>query len=186
MRVVSGSVKGKRLCAVKGLFIRPTSDKIRESVFNILGHTFHYKHVLDLFAGTGAMGIEALSRGAESAVFVDSNYAVIKIIRKNLDICGFSKRAKVLKIDVIQALSLKPLASNLFDLIFIDPPYEAGFTDAIIEIIDKNVMLTKDGIIVSETSKRIVSKPALSHLEEFDKRRYGDTIVTFYRNKERS
>lgn len=179
MRVVAGSSKGKRLSTLKGLSIRPTSDKVRESIFNILGQGFHFNHVFDLFAGTGAMGIEALSRGAEGAVFVDKDNSAVNLIKKNLDICGFEDRAKVIKMDVIQALNIKHLA---FDLIFIDPPYEAGLTDTVLKLIDRSEMLAKDGVVVSETSKRIISKPVLSNLVEFDKRQYGDTVVTFYKN----
>lgn len=181
MRIVAGSAKGRRLCAVKGLSIRPTSDKVREAVFNILGLEFHYKNVLDLFAGTGAMGIEALSRGSEKVTFIDKDASAIKVINKNLDICGFAEKAKVMKMDVVQALSLKPLA---FDLIFIDPPYAAGLTGIVLEMIDKNKILADSGVIVSETSKRTVTDARLSGLQKFDKRQYGDTVVTFYKNKE--
>ena len=193
MRVIAGSARGRRLSVPKGLLVRPTSDKVREAIFNILGHDFHYKHVLDLFAGTGAMGIEALSRGAENAVFVDRGDSAVKIIKKNLDICGFAENAMVIKMDAISLLTNKSSVKSLqprkacfspFDLIFIDPPYEAGFTDAVMELIDKNEILTPNGVIVAETSKRIVLKPVLSNMGEFDKRQYGDTIVTFYRNKE--
>lgn len=186
MRIVGGSAKGRRLCAIKGFSIRPTSDKVREAVFNILGAEFHYKNVLDLFAGTGAMGIEALSRGAEKVTFIDKDASAIKMVNKNLDICGFADKAKVIKMDVILFLEQKPSAFSLqpkaFDLIFIDPPYAAGLTGMALEMIDKNKILADSGVIVSETSKRAAIDAKLSGLQEFDKRQYGDTVLRFYKN----
>lgn len=182
MRIVSGTVKGRKLCAIKGLKIRPTSDKVRESVFNILGIEFHYKNALDLFAGTGAMGIEALSRGAENAVFVDNNSSSVRIIKKNLCICNFLEKAKVFETDIIPALNLLSKNKERFDLIFIDPPYKAGLTEITLEMIDKKNLLTDNGIIVSEISKKNKVDAALENLYKFDTRQYGDTVVEFYKN----
>ncbi|MBI5893220.1 MAG: 16S rRNA (guanine(966)-N(2))-methyltransferase RsmD [Deltaproteobacteria bacterium] len=184
MRIVAGSAKGRRLCAIKGFSIRPTSDKVREAVFNILGREFHYKNVLDLFAGTGAMGIEALSRGAEHAVFVDKDSSSVRIIKKNLCICNFLEKAKVFETDVIHALNLLSKNKGRFDLIFIDPPYQTGLTEITLEMIDKNELLTDEGMIVSEISKRTKVDAKLERLCKFDTRQYGDTVVEFYRNKE--
>ena len=201
MRIVGGTAKGRRLYTIKGLLIRPTSDKVREAIFNILGIDFHYKRVLDLFAGTGAMGIEALSRGAESAAFIDNNASAIRIIKKNLDICGLIERDNVIKMDVIKALQPSTfMLGKGFDLIFIDPPYEAGLTGRVLEMIDKNKILADGGIVVSEISKRTVGwavptknignnkngghSPPYYRLCKFDTRQYGDTVVEFYKNKE--
>ncbi|HBO84401.1 MAG: 16S rRNA (guanine(966)-N(2))-methyltransferase RsmD [Deltaproteobacteria bacterium GWC2_42_11] len=187
MRIIAGIAKGKRLFAPQGLSIRPTSDKVREAIFNILGKEFCYKAVLDLFAGTGAMGIETLSRGAEHAVFVDNNASALRIIKKNLDTCGLTERYNIIKMDVIKAL--QPSAFRLgkgFNLIFIDPPYRREDAGTILELIEKNKLLADDGIIVLETSKRTGVDESLLRLKEFDVRRYGDTVVRFYKNfKER-
>ncbi len=185
MRIVAGTAKGRRLCALKGFSIRPTSDKVREAIFNILGAEFHYKNILDLFAGTGAMGIESLSRGAEEVTFIDKDASAIKVINKNLNVCGFEDKADVIKLDVIKVLQSSVFSLNKkFDLIFIDPPYAAGITGMALEMIDKNKILANTGVVVSETSKRVALEANLSRLQEFDRRRYGDTVVTFYRNKE--
>lgn len=187
MRIIGGIAKGRKLCTLKGISVRPTSEKVREAVFNILGIKCHYKNVLDLFAGTGAMGIEALSRGAERAVFVEGGKSAAGLIKKNLDICRFTDKAVVIKMDVISFLTRKVSAFILqplfFDIIFIDPPYHAELTEKVLGLIDNSGILARDGIAVSETSKRKDSKPILSNLEGFDERRYGDTIVTFYKNR---
>lgn len=183
MRIVGGTARGKRLASFRGMSIRPTTDKVREAIFNILSQPFSFKTVLDLFAGTGAMGIEALSRGAETAVFVDNDPKAVKIIKKNLDSCGFADRAVIIAKDVQSALKLLSKKGEKFDLVIIDPPYSSSLTGTALNHIADNGFLNTDGIIVAESSKRMIWDGGLKGIELFDRRRYGDTVVSFYKNR---
>ena len=186
MRVIGGECKGRRLVPVKGLSTRPTSDKVREAVFDILQGRFPCKKALDLFAGTGAMGIEALSRGAQEATFVDSDNAALAVIRKNLDACGLPARALVLKRDVKSALRLLAGKGESFDLIFIDPPYASSLAGEALTELDGLGLLAPGGTVVLESSKRALMPPdmGLNKMELVDERRYGDTLVRFYEEKD--
>lgn len=185
MRVIAGVCKGRRLAPVKGLSTRPTSDKVREAVFDIMQGRFPCRKALDLFAGTGAMGIEALSRGASGAVFVDSDGASVAVIRRNLDACGLAERALVLKRDVKSALRLLASKGESFDLIFIDPPYASSLAVDALREIDASGLISPGGIVVVECSKRNPAPPfEMEHIELVDERSYGDTLVRFYEVKD--
>jgi len=185
MRVIGGECKGRRLAPVKGLSTRPTSDKVREAVFDILQGRFPCARALDLFAGTGAMGIEALSRGAFEACFVDSDGAAIAVIHRNLDACGLEGRAKVLKRDVRGALRLLAGRGGGFDLIFIDPPYASSLAGEALREIDGLGLLSPGGTVVVESSKRtLMPDTGLRKMELVDQRSYGDTLVSFYEEKD--
>lgn len=179
MRVIGGSLKGRRLASFRGRSVRPTSDKVREAVFNILHRPGPSTRVLDLFAGTGAMGIEALSRGAAEAVFVDIDSASIATVRKNLQSCGVLDRSKVYKMDAVRAVRELAARSEGFDLIFIDPPYESGLTEKALEAIAAVRLLSPGGVIVAETSRRSALEGPFDGLDVVDERRYGDTVVYF-------
>lgn len=183
MRIIGGTAKGRRLASFRGMSIRPTTDKVREAIFNILPQPFQFKNVLDLFAGTGAMGMEALSRGAEKAIFVDSDMKAVKIIKKNLEMCKLTDKAVIIAKDVQSTLSLLNRKGEKFDLIIIDPPYNTSATGIALNGIDDNGLLNTDGIIVSESSKRMIWDGELKGIEPFDRRRYGDTVVSFYKNR---
>lgn len=187
MRIIGGTAKGRKLASFRGRSIRPTTDRVREAIFNILSQPeeieFPFKKALDLFAGTGAMGIEALSRGAKTAVFVDRDPKAVNIIKENLELCRFTDRAKIIHMDAEPALNLLAKKEQRFDLILIDPPYEAAATDAALNCIDSRGLLNTEGIIVAESSKRMVLGGDLTGIELFDTRRYGDTIVSFYKNR---
>ena len=182
MRIVGGTFKGRRLAAVKGLHTRPTSDKVREAVFNILPRDFPFRTVLDLFAGTGAMGIEALSRGAQEATFVDSDAAAVAVIKKNLELCN--EKARVIKKDALAALKEFSRKNESFDLIIIDPPYSSELAIEALKAIDQGGTLSPGGIIVAEAAKRAPLEVELPGLVAIDERRYGDTIVYFLRHRE--
>lgn len=182
MRIVGGSCKGRRLASFKGMSIRPTSDKVREAIFNILPREFPFKKVLDLFAGTGAMGIEALSRGAEEVVFVDIDQHSVSVIKKNLEACGLD--AKIFKRDTESAIRQLVKFNETFDLIFIDPPYQASLIDDTLKALDTGRLLNAGGFIVAETSKRAPVKAELKDLSLIDERKYGDTLVYFFINRE--
>ena len=148
MRVISGIRRGLTLLSPKGEETRPTTDRVKENIFNLItGYTVDAK-VLDLFSGSGAMGIEALSRGAENCVFVDLSRDANEIIRKNIEKTKLSDVSQVYQSDFEKYLIN---TNEKFSLIFLDPPYHNGFVDKAISIIEKRGLLTNDGIIVCET-----------------------------------
>ena len=146
MRVISGTARGRKLKEPAGNEIRPTSDLVKESVFNIIQFDIEGRSVLDLFAGTGQLGIEALSRGAGSVTFVDLSKDAIKLIRTNLDLCGFSDSAKVYARDAIKFLG----DAAKYDLIFLDPPYSSHLAEKAIAKIIEIDKLNPNGIIICE------------------------------------
>lgn len=179
MRVIGGKLKGRRLSAPGGLRTRPTPERVREAVFNILPREFPFENVLDLYAGTGAMAIEALSRGAHQAVLIDRDQKAVSAIRKNIRACGLSERARVVKDDVVGAVRRLAGRGGTFDLVFIDPPYEAGLTEKTLEAVSSGA-LAPGGVVVAEASKKTPAIEPPEGLELVDARRYGDTVVYFY------
>ena len=147
MRVISGAARGRVLKEPSGFDIRPTSDMVKESIFNIVQFDIEGRKVLDLFAGTGQLGIEALSRGAGSAVFVDIKIEAVKLIRENLKLCGFSELATVYARDALRFLE----NDEKFDLIFIDPPYESALVRETLTRLIEFDKLNTNGIIICET-----------------------------------
>ena len=146
MRVISGSARGRRLKEIAGFDIRPTSDMVKESVFNIIQFDIEGRRVLDLFAGTGQLGIEALSRGAGSATFVDSAPNVVKLIYENVKLCGFEDRADILLRDALRFIE----NNEAYDLIFIDPPYDTALAEKALGKIIEFDKLNTNGIIICE------------------------------------
>lgn len=182
MRVVGGACKGRRLVSFKGLRIRPTSDKVREAVFNILSEGFPARFIkaLDLFAGTGAMGIEALSRGSKEVVFIDNDPKSAEVIEKNLSLCGLTDSARVYKRDALTAISILSNRGERFDLIIIDPPYDSTLTTDALKSIEEKGILNPGGVIVAEASKRAHLEFVTEGLSLFDERRYGDTVIYLF------
>jgi len=181
MRVISGSARGRKLKEPASEKVRPSGDRVKESVFNIIQFDIEGRNVLDLFAGTGQLGIEALSRGAGKAVFVDSGAEAIRLIKENLKICGFSDRAAVIPGDALRYLE----NDDKFDLIFIDPPYDAGLADKAIAKITEFDKLNKNGIIICETRADSVL-PAVTppYLMQKDYK-YGSVKITRYTRETR-
>jgi 16S rRNA (guanine966-N2)-methyltransferase len=171
MRVVAGSFKGRRLQAPQGLDVRPTADKIREALFQVLGDVEGLR-VLDLFAGTGALGIEAISRGAADAVFVDSDPRAIAAVRRNLHATGI--QAHVHKWDALAFLATRP---GPFDLVFLDPPYSSAHRLAGPLAERLPPILSEDARIVSESDKR---NPLDLPLPRVFERAYGDTLIAVH------
>ena len=174
MRVITGSARGRRLKTPEGQDIRPTTDNVKESVFNILQFDIEGRRVLDLFAGTGQLGIECLSRGAREAVFIDRDREAVKIIRENLRACGFS--APVLQQEALAYLN----TCGKFDLIFVDPPYDAGLYEAVLEKINSVDILSDGGIILCESRRETqlpdMRKPYCRKKEY----RYGRVKLSLY------
>jgi 16S rRNA (guanine966-N2)-methyltransferase len=179
MRIIAGELKGRRLAAVKGL-IRPTSDKVREAIFSILGPKVLDARVLDLFAGTGALTIEALSRGAVDAVLVEEHPAALGVLRQNLDTLGLHERARVLALPVLIALRKLKAQERQFSLIFLDPPYGQGLALKTLDALQDSGLLQPAARIVAEHSHREALPEQVGRLTLHQSRRYGDTQVAFY------
>ncbi len=179
MRVIGGEFKGRKLLAPSGGKIRPTSDRVREAIFDILGPTWTFQRALDLFAGTGSLGIEALSRGAEEAVFVEQGKGALTVLRGNLKALGLKSRSWVISLAVKRGIMILGEKGEVFDLIFMDPPYGKALVRETLEEIARGGILASAGIIVAEHSSKdeIIPPPAL---ELFRQRRYGDTAVSFF------
>ena len=179
MRVIAGALKGRRLAPVKGR-IRPTGAKVREAIFDILGNAVVQARVLDLFAGTGALGIEALSRGAQEAVFVEDNPESLKVLRRNLAALDLKDRSKVLPVPVHQALRKLAVQGEDFDLAFLDPPYGGEKAAAALEDLAKAEIMAANTWVVAEHSRRDSLPETAGNLRRRELRRYGDTQVAFY------
>jgi len=165
MRIITGESKGRKIKVPKG--IRPTQDRVRESIFNILGDKVIKKSILDLFAGSGSFGLEAISRGASKAIFVETDHKVIKILKENIDMLGCEEKTKVIRADAIK--TIRDLGSDFQhpDIIFADPPYNKGFMERIFEIIETQNYFS---LLILEHSKE----------EKVDRGRtlrFGDTEV---------
>ncbi len=150
MRVISGKYKGRKLIAPKGEHTRPTLDRTKETLFNMLSFDIQESNCLDLFAGSGQIGIECLSRGANSCVFCDNNVDAVKVIKQNLTSLGIANQ-QVLKMDYKTAL--KSFAANQFDLIYLDPPYAAEFYVDVLQLIDQYQLLADGGQVVCESNQ---------------------------------
>jgi 16S rRNA (guanine(966)-N(2))-methyltransferase RsmD len=182
LRVISGKCKGKKLFALNGLSLRPTSDRVKEAIFDILQKFPPGKNVLDLFAGTGALGIEALSRGAQRAVFVEGSARSGAVLRRNIEACRLSGQAEVLSKEVQAGLKALEEREDSFDVIFLDPPYGKGLAYRALENLSQSRILSVNALIVAEHSpdEDVSSIPSL---ERIDRRKYGGTEVSFFRWK---
>ena len=181
MRVIAGSSRGRRLAGFKGRNVRPTPDRVREALFSILQSkrgSFTGLSVLDLFAGSGALAIEALSRGAASACLVEKAPDSIRIIRENLARCQLTDRAKLITGDAWQVL--QGLSGGAFDLVFIDPPYGQDLAARALVEADRLQLLKAAGILCAETGVEEQLPDAVGRLQRFDQRRYGTVMINFY------
>ena len=186
MRVIAGSVGGRRLVAPPGATTRPTSDRVREALFSILGPPPEGARVLDLFAGAGALGIEALSRGAAAAVFVDSSRAAWRCLRRNLEDLGLVEVSEIHLGDAVRfaerlAREAAGTSRAPFHWIFLDPPYAAGLADRALAALGGAPVLAPGGALVVEHDRRSPPRQRHGSLVKADGRRYGDTELTFYR-----
>ncbi len=178
MRVIAGSAKGRLLRGPKSTAIRPALDKVKGAIFNIL-HDVRGLNVLDLFAGTGSIGIEALSRGAQSTTFVDGGPEALALIHQNLKICGLNEAATVLRLSLPRDLRRLGKRFEPFDLIFVDPPYDKDLVNPTLAAVQGEKLLAPGGIIVVEHSPRESAETNGLILQ--NERKYGQTRVSFFR-----
>lgn len=179
IRVIGGELKGRKLVTVRGVETRPTADRVRESIFNILGDSLRGSTVLDLYAGTGAMGIEALSRGAQTAWFIDEHKAALNALEKNIKACCLEDRASLLKWNMQNNLSLIRSRIPAFNLVFVDPPYNKDMIRPTLSNLAMSRCLEKNARLVIEHSSLESIPENLPGLKIFDRRRYGKTLVSF-------
>jgi 16S rRNA (guanine966-N2)-methyltransferase len=175
MRIIAGEHKGTRIFAPPGRDTRPTSDRVRENVFNIVAPWVEEARVLDLYAGSGAMGLEALSRGASAAVFVEANADAVRAIERNLDKLRL-RGATVLRLEATLALAQEAAAGRKYDLVLLDPPYAMTDFDSLGRYLP--TVLADDGLLVVETDAR--TEPELPGLAVRTTRKYGSTRVTVF------
>lgn len=181
MRIIAGKSKGRLLVAVKGRNTRPTSDRVKESIFNIIQYRIEDSIVLDLFSGTGNLGLEALSRGAKKAIFIDSNRKAVEAIKTNCTNLGYLEDSEIYRKDALAALTGLAKRDILFDIIFMDPPYDKGHGEILLEAIIRADILHNDGIIITEHDASLAPPKSCHDLYPFDSRKYGGTGISFYR-----
>jgi 16S rRNA (guanine(966)-N(2))-methyltransferase RsmD len=185
LRVIAGKAKGRKLRSVPGDTTRPVTDRVKEALFNILAGDVIDSRWWDLFAGTGAIGIEALSRGAAFVRFTDSNRAPIETIRFNVEHCGFTGQSDIRRGDAFTLLSKG--ADAQFEYIYIAPPQYKEMWEKALELLDEDPSwLSDDGWVIVQIDPREYKKPAVENLEEIEQRKYGSTLLVFYERKTQS
>lgn len=193
MRVVSGEAKGRRLKAPKTMGTRPIIDRVKTALFDILADEVEDTRFLDLFGGTGSVGIEALSRGAAHATFIEMNYKVLKLLRENLAMTKLNDRAETLSGDAFKFLQnyqpdqAHPVPERKFDIIYVAPPQYMEMAARALGLIDTSTLLGDQGLVIVQIhpkEREGVAKVACQHLVLTDERRYGSTLLMFYRVRE--
>lgn len=178
MRIISGKARGSKLETIEGLDTRPTTDRVKESLFNLLQYDFYEKRILDIFAGSGALGLEGLSRGGQSAVFIDQNRACVEVVKKNLLKIRMTDQATVMQCDATSGI--KRLESNTIDIVFMDPPYHKGLILPTLEALLDARVLSDSAVVVVEHEKMDVWEIP-SGYELLKSRTYGITTLTILR-----
>ena len=183
LRVIAGKAKGRKLKSVPGDTTRPITDRVKEALFNIIAGDVTDSNWWDVFAGTGAVGIEALSRGASFVRFSDSNRAPIDTINSNVEHCGFKSQAEVRRADAFAFLSSAP--DRAFEYVYIAPPQYQDMWVKALELVDDNIgWLTEDGWVIVQIDPKEYRPLEFKTIEEFEQRRYGSTLLVFYERKE--
>ena len=179
MRIITGTSKGRRLATPKSQAVRPTSDRVKESMFNILGKEVEGKIVLDLYAGTGNLGIEALSRGAKRALFVERGRRAVRLIQRNISQCGMQERSEILLKDVSRAIGILSQRGESFDLILMDPPYEKGLIQETLTRLHSTRIYHEDTILLIEHDRREPIPEKVEGWTLIRQQGIGDTVISF-------
>jgi 16S rRNA (guanine(966)-N(2))-methyltransferase RsmD len=179
MRVIAGKAKGRKLKLAPGHITRPITDRVKESLFNIIRMELPGGSFLDIFAGTGSVGIEALSQGAKYVRFVEINRTAVSVIKENLDITGLTEGAEILQMDAFALLKKTP--DHQFDYLFVAPPqYKNMWKKTLLAVDELPEWLVDDGWIIVQIDPKEYEKLDLKHFSEFDRRKYGRTMLVFY------
>ncbi|GLC87572.1 16S rRNA (guanine(966)-N(2))-methyltransferase RsmD [Lysinibacillus piscis] len=181
MRVVAGERKGMPLKAIAGNTTRPTTDKVKESIFNIIGPFFDGGIALDLFAGSGGLGIEALSRGAEHAIFVEKDAKAFQVLQENIKKCRYEEQTELFRIDAKRAVKALVKRDICFHLVFLDPPYHQQEYYDFVQTLVEQGKVQEAGTIVCEHAKEIALPNHFGHFELWRQETYGGTIISIYR-----
>lgn len=185
MRVISGIARGKRLKAPSGMNTRPITDMIKEALFNVIGSDIIETSFLDLFAGSGSVGIEALSRQASKVIMVDNSFEAIKIIKANIDNCGFIDGFEIHRNDVFKAIDLLHRKGARFDYIYVDPPFTCeSIFPRVMQALDKADILAEKGLIIIRTPRKLVLKNGLNRIIRYRINEYGESVLNYYSLKE--
>jgi 16S rRNA (guanine(966)-N(2))-methyltransferase RsmD len=186
VRVISGTARGKRLKAPRGMDTRPITDMIKEALFNVIGNKIIAATLLDLFAGSGSVGIEALSRGAQMVIFIDNNINSVQTIRENLSNCGFKENFELYRNDVFRAIAILDQRKIKFDYIYADPPFTVqSIFSPLLKAIDQSSLLASEGILIIRSPRKMNLTAKLSRLQEYRFDNYGESTLHYYRlNKE--
>ncbi len=178
MRVIAGEAKGRRLFSVPGLTTRPITDRVKEALFDILGERVIESRFLDLFAGTGGVGIEALSRGACEVTFVELDTRALATLRRNLEVTGLDDRAHVIRRDVFKFIAR--YKGQAFDIVYVAPPQYKGLWGRTLRALDSSTLVQFGGLIVAQMHPKEYETLDLAELVLSDKRKYGSTLLCFY------
>jgi 16S rRNA (guanine966-N2)-methyltransferase len=181
MRIIAGALKGRRLVTPPGATTRPTADQVRIALMDTLTPRLPGARVLDLFAGAGSVGLEALSRGAAQATFVERDARAIAALRENVGALDVTALARVRRGDVLRELPALYAAGERFDVVFLDPPYEAGLLEAALEALGGGGLVTAEGVVVAQHFTKRAPAAVIGALAAFRTRRFGETTLTFYR-----
>ncbi|MBU5482740.1 16S rRNA (guanine(966)-N(2))-methyltransferase RsmD [Clostridium sp. MSJ-11] len=184
MRIISGLAKGRKLLSPEGMGTRPTLDRVKENIFNIIQNDVYDTVAVDLFSGTGSLGLEAVSRGAKKCYLIDKGDVTFKYLKENVKNLNFEDKCECLNMSAYDALKLFYEKGIIFDLIFIDPPYLKNMIPPAIEDIDKNNLLNKDGLIVTKIDSSEEIFLGTDNVKLTGHRKYGNTTICFYRHKE--
>lgn len=180
MRIITGSAKGRRIEAPEGEGTRPTSDKVKGAVFNILRNKVEDAAVLDMFSGTGNLGLEALSRGAGRCIFIEKDQKAFQILKKNITSLGFEESCEMYHQDAFISIEKIKKRGMKFDIIFLDPPYGRQMVIKAIEEISRLDILDYDGIIISEQDETDILPDKIGNIEAYRTEKYGRTKITFW------
>lgn len=180
MRIITGIAKGCKLKAPKGLVTRPTADRVKESLFSIIQNKIYASNVLDIFAGSGNLGLDALSRGANKAFFVDQSLDSMRVIKDNAEHTKLIEQCNIYKMDVFSALRKFMNMDLRFDLVFCDPPYNKGLSEKVLVILDELEILSNEALVIIEHSREDKLIENLKYLNLKKQQKYGTTIISIY------
>jgi 16S rRNA (guanine(966)-N(2))-methyltransferase RsmD len=180
LRVISGNYGGQKLKTLPGRETRPTADRVREALFNVLNPRILNCRFLDLYAGSGAVGVEALSRGAEQATFIDANPKAVKIIQENLMHLGLQEQSEVICAKLPEGLNRIGAKGYKFDLVFVDPPYWKDLGVNVLSVVNQYNLLSANGWVIVETAAKETLPKVIEGLECFREKRYGDTRLSYF------
>jgi len=181
MRIITGQYKGRRLKTLEGLHVRPTSDRLRETLFNILAPRIEGARLIDLCAGSGAIGIEALSRGAAAVTFIENNRRAAQLISENLRHCGIAEGVRLINRDALSGLKYLAEQQLQYDIVYLDPPYDSQLYSPLLWLLAKNSLVAAEGVVIVEHRCQLLLEECYDDLCAYRELTQGETQLTFFR-----